>query len=178
MAINVEFLRQTLKALRRKPHIKLILHILNGTVLQRTHINIYTSFFFFFFTKAGSMYWHPLLSLKLLGANEKIKQKCISLLTFFICLRGTCRRITDRLWFLNKHQQKWLQIVKNHWTYLKCLVFFKKQLNERDLVACQTCLKSSETIQTHADDFTIIDKLWFSNTEDFQPRERTVDKGN
>lgn len=49
IAINVEFLRQTLKALRRKPHIKLILHILNGTVLQRTHINIYTSSFFFFF---------------------------------------------------------------------------------------------------------------------------------
>lgn len=60
----------------------------------------------------------------------------------------------------------------------KMFSFFKKHLYERDLVACQTCLKSSETIQTHAEDFTIIDKLWFSNTEDFQPRERTVDKGN
>lgn len=60
----------------------------------------------------------------------------------------------------------------------KMFSFFKKHLYERDLVACQTCLKSSETIQTHAEYFTIIDKLRFSNTEDFQPRERTVDKGN
>lgn len=56
------------------------------------------------------------------------------------------------------------------------MLVFKKQLKQIDLVAC---LKPSETIQTHAEDFTVLnDKLWFSNTEDFQPRERTVVKGN
>lgn len=43
MAINVKFVRQTSKALRRKPHIISILHMLNGTVLQRTYITVYTS---------------------------------------------------------------------------------------------------------------------------------------
>lgn len=43
MAINVKFVRQTSKALRRKPHIISILHMLNGTVLQRTYITVYKS---------------------------------------------------------------------------------------------------------------------------------------
>lgn len=57
-------------------------------------------------------------------------------------------------WTTTKMIKNWKESL-NLFKMLFCF-FFLKQLNQRDLVACKTFLKSSEAIQTHAEDFTIM----------------------